>query len=114
MVKKSMGLMAELRTAHRLGTTPHPGSGALQTLKADMTMGEGFLVENKATEARRFSVRHDWLAKVADEAHDAAKHPALAFQFVTGDARPIRHGTWVAIPEDLFVRMAKALDGVDY
>jgi Holliday junction resolvase len=66
----------------------------MQGAKGDMEL-QGRLIEAKSTTARSFSVKHEQLAKIAKEARDVGKRPALTVSFVTPDGRPIVHGEWV-------------------
>lgn len=95
------GRLAESRLARQLGGTQTPASGAVPGAKGDIRVG-GFLVEAKSTVGGSLSVRHDVLLKIALEARDQARVPALAVTFTTGDGRPVRHGSWVMVSQAEF------------
>jgi|SRR6516162_1670928 hypothetical protein len=93
----STGIRSEKRLAARLGKRV-PGSGCgYSGRKGDIDAGD-VLVEAKSTENRSISLKHAWLAKIAREALNAGKRPALTLSFVTGDGRSVPLGDWVCIP----------------
>lgn len=98
---KQHGQRAEKKAAKRLKGQLTPASGALDGAKGDFHLKE-FLVENKATEKKSMGLELQWLAKIAQEAVDHGKYPALSMQFVTLDGQPKQDGAWVAIPEYVF------------
>ncbi len=98
------GQKAEKRTAKRLGGQVRRGSGAIEGYKGDITLHD-FLVENKTTIHRSFSLKLDWLDKISLEAREEGRVPALAVQFVDSEGNPVRHGRWVMVPEDEFKEM---------
>jgi hypothetical protein len=80
-----------------------PGSGAVDGAKGDIELVE-FLIENKTTEHRSFSLKYNWLRKISKEALAVNKEPVLAIQFVDRDGEPIAHDAkWVMIPERVFM-----------
>lgn len=95
------GRKAETRANRRLGGRATRASGAMDSDKGDIELPE-FLVENKATEAGSYSLKHDILAKISREALEAKRQPALTMQFVDSIGRPKKFGSWVIIPEALF------------
>jgi len=99
--------MAELRATKRLDGQATPASGAMQGAKGDIRR-PGFLIENKSTLNESFSIKLQVLAKIAQEAQQDRKNPALAIQFITGNGRPQAFGAWVAVPETLFREMERA------
>jgi len=104
------GQKAEKRTAKRLAGRQTPGSGSLDGAKGDIELPE-FLVENKATEFRSMVVKYDWLQKISREALAVSKEPALAFQFVTKDGKPIAHDAkWIMMPERCFLEILENRD----
>lgn len=99
--RKPTGTRAEQRTAARLEADLVDASGALEGRKSDMTLRD-FRVENKATEADSVRLKLDWLLKIAHEAAETGRTPALTLQFVTGNGKPREGGAWVVIPESVF------------
>lgn len=95
------GQKAEKRTAKRLGGQARAGSGSVEGYKGDITFN-AFLIENKSTLHKSFTIKAAWLDKISREAREEGRVPALAFQFVDKGGRPIQHGRWVMIPEDEF------------
>jgi hypothetical protein len=95
------GRKAEARASKRLAGRQTRASGAMDSDKGDIELPE-FLCENKATEAESFSLKHDVLAKIAREALEVKRAPALTLQFVDSIGRPKKFGSWVMIPESLF------------
>jgi len=109
---KTHGQKAEKRTAGRFGTEPRAGSGAIEGFKGDIDL-ESYLVENKATSHKSLRVTYDWLHKISKEALAENKSPALAFQFVDLEGRPIANdATWVCIPERIFKEILGVDDGL--
>lgn len=100
------GQKGERKAAKRLGGRNRPGSGSLDGAKGDIMLSE-FLVENKTTEHKSISIKLDWLEKIAREAREEGKAPALAVQFVDRQGNSMRHARWVMIPEDEFKEMTE-------
>lgn len=98
----SAGLKAERNLAKRLGAWLHPRSGAFDGMKADMTLGDSFLIEAKSTSRASIGVKFDWLKKLRYQALGKNKSPLLAIQFTDGGGDVLRGGSWVAIPESEF------------
>lgn len=95
------GRRAEGRLAKRLGGRQTRASGAMASDKGDIELPE-FLTECKSTEAGSYRLEHDVLAKIAREALDAKRQPALTVIFADGTGRPKKFGSWVMVPEELF------------
>jgi hypothetical protein len=104
MAKPRHGQSAEKRAAKRLGARQTPASGAMEGAKGDLRK-DGFLIESKATTAASLSVKLAWLAKIAKEAEDAGRVPALAIQFVDAHGGALRLGSWVMIRESTFMEL---------
>lgn len=94
------GIRSEDRLAKRLGARKTAASGALGQ-KGDMTR-DRFRIEAKSTVNASISLKHEWLEKIYSEAFFTSKIPALTVTFTTGDGRPIKRGSWVMVPEDVF------------
>lgn len=106
------GRASEKRLAGRVGGRLKPASGAMEGAKGDLET-KALLIEAKATEADSLRLTLAWLTKIAGEAQDAGKLPALAVTFVTGDGRPRRDGAWVMLREADFNALMKGTeDGV--
>ena len=95
------GTKAEKRTAKRLNGRLTPASGALAGAKGDMRVA-ACLMEMKVTKHGSLSLKHSWLKKIAKEALDIGRTPALNVQFVDSFGQPIPDGSWVMIPERVF------------
>ena len=67
-----------------------------------------FLVENKCTEHKSISLKHSWLEKIAREAREEGKAPALAIQFVDKQGNSLRHARWVLVEEHEFKELIDA------
>lgn len=104
---KPTGTKAERATAARLEADLVDASGALDGRKSDMTLPD-FRVENKATEKGSIRLELDWLLKIAHEAAETGRTPALTVQFVTGNGKPRPQGAWVVIPEHVFKEIVDA------
>lgn len=100
----TVGRKAEQKLAKRMGGRLTPGSGNQVGAKGDIVLAD-VLMETKATEAESYRLELDLLAKIETEALASGKNPAFHVQFVHGDARPKRFGSWVMIPEWLFQRL---------
>jgi len=99
--KKDIGRVAERKAAKRMGGRLQPNSGAMDGAKGDYKVDE-FLVESKATEKVSFSLRLDDLRKIAFEALEVYRYPALHVQFVTAKGDPVKNGSWIVIRESEF------------
>ena len=105
--RKDHGTKGERRASKRLGGQLTPASGAMDGAKGDFHLPT-FLVESKTTEFASLSIKHEWLVKIYKEAIGRGKQPALIFQFVDGQGKPIYDGSWVAIPESVFEDIVNA------
>lgn len=95
------GRRSEKRAASRVRGRPTRASGC-GNQKGDYTKGD-FVVEHKSTTALSLRLAYDWLTKIAVEATETAKKPALHVTFNRGEAgHPRIYGAWVMIPEKLF------------
>lgn len=90
------GRLTESRLTKKLGGRQKPNSGALAGAKGDIEAGTT-LLECKSTTARSMKLEHAWLGKIAKEARDAGKTPAIAINFTHGDGRPVPNGEWVLV-----------------
>lgn len=99
--KDCHGRRAEKKFATRVRGDQQPGSGAMDGAKGDVRVGE-FLVESKATISDSMSLKYPWLKKIAKEALDVTKEPALVIQFVLPDGSIKEDGAWVMVPERVF------------
>ena len=96
--KRTHGQRAEKKAASRLGAVLTPGSGAIQGMKGDFRTAT-FMVENKSTVNASLSLKKDWLEKIAREALDHGKSPALFLQFVNASGESNVDDRWVMIRE---------------
>lgn len=92
-----VGRVSETRLAEQLGARLRPNSGAVAGAKGDMVLPEA-LIEAKSTIDRSMSVKHEWLAKIAGEARDHSRVPALVISFTHGNGKPLPSGQWAMIP----------------
>lgn len=95
------GRKSEAIVAKKFGGRLTRASGNMAGDKGDFELPE-FLVEAKATENGSYSISHDTLAKIAREAVEKQKRPALHLTFATANGRPKPLGSWIMIPADLF------------
>ena len=100
------GQKAEKRAAKRLKGRLTPASGALVGAKGDIVKRR-FLIESKATKDASIRVTLAWLDKIAKEALDAGKDPALLIQFVDASGNPWRGSGWVLVPERVFAEISE-------
>lgn len=103
----NVGVRVEKRAAKRFGARSQPGSGAMEGAKGDFKT-ERFLWESKSTSSDSLSTKKLWLDKVAKEALDLNRSPALLIQFVELAGALRDNGSWVMIPESVFREL---LDG---
>jgi hypothetical protein len=94
------GRKAEKKTLSKMGAQPTPNSGASGS-KGDGAL-PGFLMECKSTVHQSMSVKLDHLSKITGEAHAAGVEPCLAIIFTDGSGTPVREGTWICIPQEVF------------
>ena len=93
------GRRAETKTFERTRA-----SGAWVGAKGDLR-SDDFALESKATERGSYSLKLETLRKIAREAEQSGRRPALAVQFVDGTGRPRHEGAWVLVREQDFVEM---------
>ena len=101
MLIGQVGRVSETRLAQELNARLRPASGAMAGAKGDMST-KHVLIEAKSTTARSMTLQHDWLAKIAGEARDAAKVPALIVSFTNGAGKALPSGHWAMIPLQQF------------
>ena len=104
--RKQHGQQAEKRAAKRLKGRQTPASGAMDGAKGDIVK-RTFLIESKATKNESMSVKLAWLDKIAKEALDTGRDPALLIQFVDAAGNPWRGSGWVLIPERVFAQISE-------
>lgn len=95
------GRASEKRLAKQLGGKVRPASGAVEGLKGDIVF-DNVLMEAKSTLKNSISIKHDWLAKIATEARNDGKTPALAVSFVTPEGKPVVSGDWIMVPRHVW------------
>lgn len=94
------GRVSERRVARKIGARQTPGSGS-GNHKGDMLYG-GWLVEAKATANLTAKLDLSWLVKIAQEALNAGKNPAVAVSFIRPDGSARPRGDWVMMPLQTF------------
>ena len=102
--KGAHGRKAETLAARRLGGSQQPGSGALLGAKGDIkkdTPKHSFLLENKSSSGKSFSLPKDWLYKIYREALEQNRVPGLSFQFTDAKGKSDRMDRWIAFPEHI-------------
>lgn len=90
------GRKAEERLPRLRGFWPTPASGALPGRKGDFESAEQ-LMELKTTATASYRLRLATLLKLAREAREAGKAPALRLAFVDEEGRAAENGDWVAM-----------------
>lgn len=95
------GRASETKLTKALGGRARPASGAMAGAKGDIDLGT-ILMEAKSTTNDSISLKLDWLIKIAIEARDIDKTPALTVSFVKADGSPQRDGQWVLVPMSLW------------
>ncbi len=105
------GRAAERRLLARLGAIPTKASGALAD-KGDGVRGV-YRIEVKSTVAGSMGIKLGWLQKIAREALQTAKRPALAVVFCTEDGRDRQDGEWVMVRAQDWKELTDALDSED-
>ncbi len=103
------GRKAETSLASRLGGKQTPGSGALSGAKGDVKVSN-FLIENKSSTTKSFSVQQATLHKIYQEALEVSLNPAMSFQFVNDQGKSEKRDRWVCIPEAMFQELMGAKD----
>ncbi len=98
------GKKAEKHTARRTGAKLTKNSGSTDRDKGDMHL-QGFKVEMKTTLNGSIGVKLEWLLKIKQEALEMEMDPALIFQFVFENGRHRQGGSWVCVPEHVFMEL---------
>lgn len=105
------GTVSEKRVMKKVGAVATPASGALLGCKSDGVLDGhpdySFRVEAKSTVNGSLSLKYDWLLKIAHEARETNRIPALTVSFVTGSGECRKDGDWAMIP----MRILKELLG---
>lgn len=101
------GRNAEKRATKRLNDKASlvPASGAIPGLKGDISQDD-FLIESKSTVNMSLGVKQAWLDKIAMEARDVNKFPALMLQFTDERGEVVFNGSWVCMPESVFKELS--------
>ena len=113
------GRVSEERVVDLLyGAKATTNSGTMAGDKADWVMDQGpsyfnFRGECKATLAESLGVKRDWLLKIAQEALETNKQPALVVSFVTENGQAKKQGDWVMVPLRVFNEMIETLADAD-
>jgi hypothetical protein len=92
------GKASEKKVAAKLGAKLTPNSGATKMHKGDMRRGR-LLVEAKSTRHMSMKLEYAWLVKIAHEALNDRRMPAMTLSFVqdvNGTPRPM--GEWALVP----------------
>ena len=95
------GRKSEKRLARELGAELRPASGALGD-KGDMALAE-FLLEAKSTTQASMALKFAWLVKIATEARQEGKIPALAVSYVDAQGASVIDGDWILVPKHTFL-----------
>ena len=96
-----VGRKSERKIAKKLGAKLTPNSGAVQSAKGDMHLGD-FKIEAKSTQTGTLSLKRDWLLKISGEALADGKIPALSLAFTNAGGVSWPDGEWIAIPLSKF------------
>lgn len=88
----------EKRLAKSLGGKVQPASGALDSFKGDINVGE-FLIDDKSTVKASQPVTKKMLQKITKEAREAGKLPVLSLSF---DGMGLAGDTWFLVPKHVF------------
>lgn len=93
------------------GTTRYASNtiGVGRTGRREDMHGHGFLFQVKSTTKEGQAVKLDDLDAVLHNALARGLEPGLLLRFCTEDGRPVRNGSWVAVPE----RVWRELVGVE-
>jgi hypothetical protein len=105
--KNPHGRKSEKRVAKKMGARLHPNSGAGVT-KSDASLPE-FQLEMKSTVTQAMVIDMAWLVKIAHEALDHGKTPAITFSFVDahGTLRMKHYAEWVLMPMVAFQELTE-------
>lgn len=85
----------EKKVAKQYGGVAQPCSGRLKRAPGDVKTGD-FLIEHKHTKGGQYTLKLLTLQKIAIEANDLEKQPALMIDFETYDEK------WVIVKESVF------------
>jgi len=116
------GRKSEERVAKSLTARLTSGSGNKAHDKGDMRLSTSvnalevlreLLIEAKSTNTGSLPLKHEWLAKISDEAKVTGRTPALSVSFVTPEGKGKRHGDWMVIPMDVFREMVDVFSAKD-
>ncbi len=99
------GRRAEKKTLGKMGAEATPNSGASGS-KGDGEL-PGFLLECKSTIHGSISLKREHLSKITGEAHAAGVNPCLAIIFTDTGGTPVREGTWICMPREIFEELTK-------
>lgn len=91
------GRSSEKRMSRILGGRSTPASGAMEGAKGDIDL-DSVLMECKSTIRDSIQIKFSWLAKIAHEAQNVGKKPALSVSFTLPDGTAIRDGDWIMVP----------------
>lgn len=107
------GRSSEQKLTKKLGGRQTPGSGNQVGAKGDAKVGQ-FLIEMKSTVNDSFTLKREVLAKIAGEAMQQNKYPALTVSFVQGNGQP-RSGDseWVLVPLKQFNKFKEFIEAED-
>lgn len=86
--------------AKRFGGKATPNSGAIEGFRGDVILDK-YLVEDKFTNQKGYSLKLETLSKITKEAYEANREPLFIVEFRQG----IKHGNpkeWALIPKKLF------------
>jgi hypothetical protein len=102
------GKKSEKRVAKKMGARLHPNSGAMAGAKSDASLPD-FRLEMKSTMTQAMLLEMAWLVKIAHEALDHGKTPAVALAFVDANGAPrMKHySEWVVIPMAAFQELTE-------
>lgn len=101
----SHGQRSEKKINKLLQAKDVAGSGAVEGYKSDGVLDTrefNFRLEHKATVNESISLKRAWLHKIAEEAMDTNRVPALSVSFTNGMGDAKEKDRWVAIPAWLF------------
>ncbi|WP_266032528.1 hypothetical protein [Brucella intermedia] len=100
------GRASEKRLTRQLQAKGRPASGAMEGAKGDIDL-ETVLMEAKSTTSLSLGLKLEWLAKIAREARQEGKSPALIISFVNPDGKPVIDGEWVCVPRHVWEENVK-------
>ena len=102
------GKKSEKKVAKKMGARLHPNSGAMVGAKSDASIRD-FRLEMKSTVTQAMLLEMAWLVKIAHEALDHGKTPAVVLSFVDpqGKARMRQYAEWVVLPLSAFQELTE-------